>query len=455
MLKIVKETITKYNMVEKSTPLIIGVSGGPDSMVLLDVLAIILPNKLIVAHLNHKFRGLEADQDANFVRDECIKRGITAVIKEVDVPEIMREVNLGAQETARLVRYDFLLDVAKEWNSDRIVLGHHADDQAETILMRIIRGTGMHGISGIPYIRDFKECKIIRPLLEVKREQIEEYCRKNSINYVVDKSNLSTKYFRNDMRLNVIPYLSKYNKQISTHLTQLGKIAQEESEYLNKIAEKFILDNLSWNGNTSVVEISALQTLDIALQKRIIHLILKQHKSKREISYKHIEDIIKILHSTHPSKSLDLAGLRVYRQYEKIFFTSSYKREIKEFKYEVNIPSDMDLPEIGKKISVFIKDIYEEELGKCEVFDYEKINNKFIIIRSKKDGDKIELNGLQGRKKIKDLYIDLKIPKQVRGETPIIESDDKIIWIPGVKRSKHAYPNISTKKFLYIVLSEL
>lgn len=455
MLKIVKDTIVKYNMIEDQAPLIIGVSGGPDSMVLLDVLSEILPNKLIVAHLNHKFRGLEADQDAKFVKDECMKRGITSIIKEQDVPQIMREVNLGAQETARLVRYDFLLDVAKEWNSDRIVLGHHADDQAETILMRIIRGTGMQGISGIPYIREFNGCKIIRPLLDVNREQIEEYCRNNNINSVIDKSNLSTKYFRNDIRLNVIPYLSKYNKQITVHLNQLGKIAQEENEYFNKIAQNFIVDNVTKKDNKSVLDIYALQTLDIALQKRIINLILKQHKSKQEISYKNVEDVIKILHDSHPSKSVDLPGIRVYRQYDKIIVDSSLQREINDFKHQIEIPSDMYLPAIGKRISVFIKDNNQEKLSNCEVFDYDKINNKFIIVRSKKDGDRIELYGSRGRKKIKDLYIEFKIPKDRRKEIPIIEADGRIIWIPGIKRSIHAYPNKNTENFLYIVLSDL
>ncbi|MGD9677815.1 MAG: tRNA lysidine(34) synthetase TilS [Vulcanibacillus sp.] len=454
MLKIVENTIQRYKMVENSGPIVVGVSGGSDSMALLDILSKTIPNKLIVAHLNHKFRGVEANDDAEFVKQECATRGMYAIIKEVDVPKYMEESNLGAQEAARKVRYQFYLDVAKNMDAEIIALGHHLDDQAETILMRIIRGTGLYGLSGIPYIRNIENCKIIRPLLDVQKMQIEDYCKVNNVDYINDKSNYSTKYFRNEVRINTIPFLSRYNNKIVTHLYQLGKIAQDENNYLNRVANVFLRKNLTEYKGTKNLDINLFQTLDVALQRRVIHLILKQYNVKQEISYSNIESIIKITNQQHPSKSLDLSGIRVYRQYKQLIFSVLPKGPINLYKYELSIPFEKNILEINKKIIVFIKGIYEQQEGLWEVFDYDQFDNKLLVIRSKEDGDKIELKGLQGSKKVKKLYIDLKIPREIRNSVPIIELGDKIIWLPGVKRSKHAVPNESTKQFLYIVISD-
>lgn len=454
MLKKVKKTINTYNMVDNDKPIIVGVSGGADSMALLDVLSKIVSNKLIVAHLNHKFRGHEADKDAEFVRIESKKMGITAIIKEFDVPSYMKKTNLGAQVAARQVRYHFYSDVAEEWNSEVIALGHHADDQAETLLLRLIRGTGLQGLSGIPYKRDFNGINIIRPLLDIQRKEIENYCSTNLITYITDQSNFSTKYFRNEIRLNVIPMLSNYNEKFSQHLHQLAKVTQDENNYLNNIAEIFMENNLTINEAEYILDTKKLIDIDIALQRRVIYLILKYLKLNNDITYCNIDDILNLINQSHPSKSIDLPGAKAYRQYEKLVFTQVKIDKKEEYFYQLEMNNVILISEINKKVKMLIKDIYVEQEDVFAVFDYDELKGEILIARSRRDGDRIELPGVKGSKKVKDIFIDLKVPLDKRENFPIIECSGKILWLAGIRRSKYAYVNKKTKKYLYVIVSD-
>ena len=240
MLAKIKATLNDYHMVTSNKPIVVGVSGGPDSVVLVEVLSQLVPNPLIVAHLNHLFRGLEAKADAEFVREFCNKKGINVVIEEYDVTSYMTEEGLGAQEAAREVRYRFYEEVVNKWNAEYVALGHHTDDQAETVLMRLIRGTGIQGLAGIPYTREMGHYKIIRPLLDVTKEEVISYAKQHSIDYRIDKTNLSTKYYRNKIRLEAIPFLEAYNSNFTEHLHALAKVAQAENDYLIKETDKLL-----------------------------------------------------------------------------------------------------------------------------------------------------------------------------------------------------------------------
>lgn len=449
----VDKTLKAHKMIEDIDPIIIGVSGGPDSMVLLDILSRLFANQIVVAHLNHRFRGEEANSDAEFVQRVCTERGIPVEIKEYDVPAFIKETGLGAQEAARKIRYQFYLEVAKNWNAKYIALGHHANDQAETILMRIIRGTGIHGLSGIPYVRAFDKFKIIRPLLDLSREEIESYCTENKIIYRTDLSNYSTKYFRNEVRLNVLPYLEKYNEQIATHLHQLGKMAQEENSFLDKIADEFIKSNhLNCQENCYIFSTLSLQKLDIALQKRVIHLILRYLSFKVDISFKHLDDIIRLIHHSHPSKSIDLPGIRVYRNYEQIVFMAGEPKKWEPYYLNLTIPGEVTLPNNNTKVKAFVTDSIQEQHDLWAVFDLNKLKNSNLVVRTRIAGDKLEFFGMKGSKKVKELFIDKKIFKEKRDVYPIIEQDNKILWIPGIKRSSYAPVDETTKKFLYIIV---
>ncbi|MFT9486239.1 MAG: tRNA lysidine(34) synthetase TilS [Tepidibacillus sp.] len=456
MLRKIKQTIEAYQMIETEKPIIIGLSGGPDSMVLLDALSKITSNPLVAVHLNHQLRGKESDDDAQFVLEQCKKRNIPIEISTVNIADYMKETGLGTEEAGREKRYQFYYEVAQKRNADMIALGHHLNDQAETVLMRIIRGTGVHGLGGIPYVRVWKGLKIIRPLLDITRQEIEDYSHTFAIPYRTDKSNFSTNYFRNQIRLEIIPYLKKYNQQINNHLHHLGKITQDEDKYVQKLAEE-VLEKCIIEKNTHSYTLNTilLQKLEIALQRRLIHLILSYLILSEEFGYKHIEDILYLIRQKEPSKSLDLPGIRVYRNYDQIVFTTQMvKTDTPSFYIEMEVPGEATLSFIGKRFKTILSDRFLELEGIWAVFDYEKLNSKEpIIIRSRMPGDRMTVFGMQGTKKVKDLFIDEKIPKSSRDLQPIIEIDREIIWIPGVKRSNIALISEQTKKFLYIIMT--
>ncbi|TCS80146.1 tRNA lysidine(34) synthetase TilS [Tepidibacillus fermentans] len=456
MLNRVKATIKSYNMISDDRPIIIGVSGGPDSMALLHILTNLVSNPLVVAHLNHQFRGIEANLDAEFVRDQCNKMGIPAVIKEYNVPLYMKEKKLGAQEAARKIRYQFYLETAKEWNAGYLALGHHANDQAETLMMRLIRGTGPHGLSGIPYVREFEGLSIIRPLLDITREEIDQYIKEWSIPYRVDQSNFSTKYFRNEIRLNIIPYLQKYNRKLINHLSQIAKLNQAEDDYMQKVATNELNKSLiEKEKDTYILNVFYLQNLDIALQRRVIHLILSYLNLKEEFTFSHIEKILFLISQSHPSKSLDLPNLRVYREYDKIILKTIKELKHTPYVFEMSIPGVLELPHIKKRIRAYVSEKRNDPSGVWDVFDFHLMKEKKITVRSRRHGDRMQIKGMNGSKKVKDIFIDQKIPKEWRDKQPIIEADGQILWIPGIKRSNLKRISENTESFLYIQLEDL
>ncbi|MFV9511714.1 tRNA lysidine(34) synthetase TilS [Tepidibacillus sp. LV47] len=455
ILNTVKKTIESYNMIKDDRPIIVGVSGGPDSMALLHILANVVSNTLIVAHLNHQFRGYEADLDAEFVRKQCNKMGIPVVIKEYNVPSYMKEMKLGAQEAARKIRYQFFLETARDWNAGYLALGHHANDQAETLIMRMIRGTGPHGLSGIPYVREFEGLSIIRPLLDVTREEIEQYIKEQGLSYRIDQSNFTTKYFRNEIRLNILPFLEKYNGKLITHLSQMAKLNQAEDQYLRKIAlDEFNKSLIKKENHSYIFDVSYLQNLDIALQRRVIHLILSYLNLKEEFTYTHIEQILFLINQSHPSKSLDLPHLFVYREYEKVIFQFVKESKSIPYNYEIPIPGVVEIPHINKRIRAYVLKERNDPKGIFDVFDYDRFQEKKITVRSRKNGDRMQVKGMNGSKKVKDIFIDQKIPKEWRDKQPIIEADGQILWIPGIKQSSLKRISEKTKSFLYIQMED-
>ena len=455
MLNTVKKTIKSYQMLSDDRPIVIGVSGGPDSMALLHILSQLVPNRLIAAHLNHRFRGHEADLDAELVRDECNKLGIPFVLKEYDVPKYMEERKLGAQIAAREIRYHFYEEVVNDWNAGYLALGHHQNDQAETVMMRILRGTGIHGLSGIPYVRVYKDIKIIRPLLDLTRKEIEDYVKKEFVPFRTDQSNFSTKYFRNAIRLTVLPFLEKFSPNLISHLHQLAKISQAEDDFLQKIAHEQLSKCLiKKEQDTFILGVSSLQDLDIALQRRVIHLILSYLNLAGDFTQIHVEMILSIINQTHPSKTLDLPHLLVYREYDKLIFSKAIAQDDLSYSYVLPVPGVLEIPQIRKKFTTQVSQKVLYPKGIWEVFDYPLFQENEIIVRNRKSGDRIQIKGMDGRKKVKNIFIDEKIPKRLRSHQPIIEANGQIIWIPGIKKSNLNEINKNTTSYLYIIMED-
>ena len=305
MEKFVLDYIKKNNLIRENDKILVAVSGGPDSICLLNILYNIkerLKIELYVAHVNHLIRK-EAKSDAEFVKEFCDSKNIEFFYKECDVKEKAQTEKISTEEAGRNARYEFFEEIANKYNINKIAIGHNKNDLAETLIMNILRGTGTQGLKAILN----KNGKYIRPLLDVDREKIEEYCEKNNLKPRIDLTNFENNYTRNKIRNIVIPYVKKeFNPNIVETLTRLSQIATEEQDFINleveKAYKKILLSEESEN-----IKISGKKFVEIhtAIQKRtILYIINRLFGNTKQIEKKHIEDIIKLINKNIGNKYL-------------------------------------------------------------------------------------------------------------------------------------------------------
>ena len=305
----VKKTIQKHTMLKPEDRVVVGVSGGPDSVALLYALHQLSKSydlTLHVAHLNHGFRGKEALRDARFVEHLAEEMGLSCMVETYDVPAYKKRRSLSSQEAARIVRYQFLEEVRNKVSATKIALGHNANDQAETLMMWLFRGAGLKGLGGMPPVRGV----IIRPLIETTRKEIEEFLSKKNIPFVLDSSNQKNEYVRNRIRQEIFPLLEEhYNPQIVKRLVNTAHILSIENDYLENKAQK-VLDEItvSEKGTTVVIGKKELLALPLAMQLRCLRAVLQKVKGDlKRISSIHLYDILGIAASAEPHKVLKLA----------------------------------------------------------------------------------------------------------------------------------------------------
>jgi len=341
------QTIKKYNLIENGDSIVIGVSGGPDSICLLHVLNELkseLNFKIYVAHLNHMIRK-EADEETEYVKEFCEKLGIECYIKRIDVVKVANNLKRGTEETGRKIRYGFFDEILEKTDSNKIATAHNNNDKVETILMNILRGSGSNGLKGIEAIRDEK---FIRPLIETSREEIEEYCESNKLNPRIDKSNNENIYTRNKVRNVVIPYIKQeFNSNILKTINRLSEVATEESEYLNKITETtykeicvgadnsvrpkkeddfIIYGQTELYTNTQheqiILGLKQFNNLELVIKRRLIlYTVNKLLGTTEGIEKVNIDDIIKLCNNNIGNKYLmPIKNLKILVKKGKIFF---------------------------------------------------------------------------------------------------------------------------------------
>lgn len=289
MLNKVKETIEKYNLIDKDDKIVAAVSGGPDSISLLDILYKLNYN-ICVAHVNHGLRE-NAVIDQKFVEDFCNKRNIPCFVKQIKLKELKDKMTL--EEAGRKERYDFFYEVMKSQKCNKIATAHNSNDNAETVIMNIIRGSGVSGLKGIEPIRD----NVIRPLIEITRKEIEAYCKENELNPRHDESNDEDIYTRNKVRLKVIPYIEEnINSNVVNNINRLSSIVLEEEKYIEKEAEKAYNECLiASEENRNVYNLKKFNSLDIVIKKRLIKkFIINLLGNAKDIEKIHIDDIVKL-----------------------------------------------------------------------------------------------------------------------------------------------------------------
>ncbi len=318
----VLKTIKKYNLIQNDDKIVIGVSGGPDSMCLLDCLYY-LKNKLnielIVAHVNHMIRP-EAKEETEYVNEYCQKHEIPCYIKYEDINKLAKEQKRSSEEVGRKVRYEFFAEIAKKTGANKIATAHNANDNAETVLMNILRGSGTSGLKGI----EIKTEKYIRPLRGCERYEIEEYCKLKNLNPKIDKTNLENIYTRNKIRNELIPYLkNNFNPNIIQGLNRLSTLAKQDDEYFMQIVKnEYETLKIGENEKEIILDLKKFNTLPKVIKARLIlYTINKLIKSAQGIEKTNIEDLIKLCQNNVGNKYLmPNKNIKIYVKKGEIFF---------------------------------------------------------------------------------------------------------------------------------------
>jgi tRNA(Ile)-lysidine synthase len=487
-LKKFKQTIARYDLLGKGEKVLVAVSGGPDSVALLYALMEIKNEfdlDICVAHLNHKLRGRESDQDQKFVKNLASEVDLKFFTKSIDVKKEAKKRKLSLEETARLVRYSYLEDLANRIKADRIAVGHQADDQTETFLMRLLRGAGGSGLSGIPA----KRGKIIRPLLETKKEEIEKFLKEKGQSYRTDSSNLLPNYFRNKIRLLLLPLIKKkFNPKIVDVLNRASNIISSQQQYIEKSCEE-ILDFLckskrkmvrlpsarlpstslrdgeqSRTVRTSrspqkdeiVLDLKRFVNYDICLKREMIRLCVKElNGDSTNLSFDSIERALNLIQRKKSGRKVKLTG-NIWAEVSGKNL-AIYKEGKKQYNHPISLPGEKNLRSLGMKIKseiVFRSSLPEKIRSKGEevVFlDWEKLKGPFNL-RSRRPKDKFKPLGMEGTKSIADFLIDTKVPRYERDEVMLLTSQGRIAWVVGYRISDEFKVTDKTKKVLKMVV---
>ena len=326
----VLDTINRHNLIEKGDKIVLGISGGPDSVCLLHILNRLKEQfdiEIYAAHLNHQIRGIEAQKDALYVTRLCEEMGIKYFVRSIDVPKYCQENKLSIEDGARKLRYEMFFEIMQRTHANKIAIAHNVNDQAETILMRIMRGTGLHGLRGIEYIRDNV---IIRPILDIERSEIESYCEQYNLNPRIDQTNLDPIYTRNKIRLKLLPYMQEnFNSNVTKAIVRMSSSIKEDSDYIeSKALMKF-------------EEICLIVDLHNSIKYRVLRYAIKYVLGDTNfIDQKHILEIIELEPEKKVGKKLNLPrGLFVYRKKNSIIITI---KEIvsEEIEFCYNVPKN-------------------------------------------------------------------------------------------------------------------
>lgn len=509
--------ITDNKMFQKEDKVLVGVSGGADSVCLLFVLRKLqepLGISLEAVHVNHGLRGEEADNDERYVHSICDEWGIPCVTKHIDVKTAAAENRQSTEEAARILRYEAFDEIAGLHNCNKIAVAHHSDDQAETILFQIFRGSGLKGLAGMEPVRG----NIVRPLLCVSRNQIEKYLADNSVNYCTDSTNLTTDYSRNRLRNQLIPYIQdNINAQAVTHLCELAEDTRRANAYIqkksNEIFQKYRIsdnrennisnnreenvgnsieknptlsthinsqENVNTTNKTVKINTAIINEDKILVDYVIRYCISQVSDTLKDITRRHVDNIYQLL-ACEGYKMISLPyNVTVTKCYEELIFekkclqsadnmhnigenTDASKTAAEDFT-EIIIKKD-DIINSGNGIFFVVNgqkihfEIYDrknleiiDKKAYTKYLDCDKIKNTFAL-RFRKTGDYLVVNESGGKKKIKDYFIDMKIPRNIRDSRLLLVEDSHVIWAIGYRISEDVKITDDTTRVLQIEIS--
>lgn len=440
LLSKLRRTIEENNLLSYGDSVICAVSGGADSVCLLHVMLSLRSEynlKIYVANVNHLIRGEESDSDSEFVRSISKAADLEFFYREYDVIKIARERKLGEEECGRILRYEFFEELSQKLGGAKIATAHNLNDNAETVIFRLIRGSGAKGLSGIKYSRK----NIIRPLLDVTREEIEKYLRSNSISWREDSTNKMPVYARNKIRLNVMEILEEISNGAQRKIVSAAKILSEDNKFIEECAENALSECFI----SEELYTEKFSLYPSPIKRRIAAYLLNKWNASQITSEK-IESFCDFA-TKETGHSFDInAHFYLSKAYGKISLCKRGGK--KDFLMMLDGVNDA----VGKDwiISAYCTENYVKK-GSNDValFDADKLSFP-LLVRPRRDGDRIFLKGLSGSKLISDIFTDEKVKREERDEIPIVEKDGEVLFVSSLRQSALFSPDENTKKFIVI-----
>ncbi len=429
----VKNTIEKHCLIKKGSSVAVGVSGGADSMCLLDILSSLKEEYGIIlkaVHLNHNLRGEEAVRDETLVRNFCRSRDIELLVFSEDIRRRAEDMGMGEEECGRVIRYRCFRDA----QCDFVATAHTLSDSIETAVFNLVRGTGSKGLCGIPAKR---EPNIVRPLIDCTRAEIEEYCRLNSVPFVTDSTNLSDDYTRNFIRHNIIPLFSRINDSYEESLRRSIEIMSSENDFIEQCAYELLSGAKTDKGYSSEI----LRSSHPAVIKRAVAILLKD-RMKKPVESRHIELVFDSVMKGEDKVSIT-SGVYLVIKGDTLAFEGDEEGEPEwESFFEENVAYT--------PYGVF--KLEKKEAAQENVFDYDKIKNQ-LCVGSKKEGDRFSFGRRRVTKSLKKLFNELKIPSCRRNSVAVIHDGENVVWVENVGVSRDYLPDENTKAF-YLIKKE-
>ncbi len=482
LLHDVSAYIEQYQLIRSGARIIVGVSGGPDSVALLHLLRHIAPSlglELHVAHLHHGIRGADADADLEFVAHLARDAGLPFVAESADVPALASEARLALEETARRVRYAFLARAAQQAGAQLIAVGHNADDQAETVLMHLLRGAGPAGLRGMlpaTRLRDYHllqeaaglppELTIIRPLLASTRAEIEAYCSEEGLTTRLDRSNLDTTYFRNRLRHEVLPYLAQINPRISERLRNLAEVVRADygllREFVN-VAHDTLL--IAAYPDAVVYDLLRWREQPLAVRRALIRRAAYElRRSLRDVAFGHVEQAVDVAQKGQTGAQATLP--------RALTLTVGYTTLVIAHAGALHLPVERPWLQIEQEIPVAVPGVtalpggWMLDTTECTEWDSQRIETNpnplvawidgdalgsQLLIRTRRRGDRFQPQGMHGAEvRLSDFLTNTKLPRPWRDHLPLLVSADRLLWIVGMRVSHGARVRPATTRVIHL-----
>ena len=453
--------IREYGLLSGGDKVLVAVSGGTDSVCMLHVLNNLretLDIQLHIAHLDHGLRGDESGADAGYVESVAAALGISATIEKRDVAEWREKSKTSLEEAAREVRYRFLESVARKIGAKRVAVGHTQDDQVETTLMHFLRGSGIQGLRGlkaaahIPYGNREDGIWVIRPLLQITRQETGSYCTEHDLHPREDSSNEQVRFLRNRIRLELIPLLRQYNTGIDSALLRLADLAGEDADFIDEQAAVICSASVTSEGCLTCVDSGKLRGLPLALQRRVFRTMLgREYGSLKNIEAAHINAMVKLLFSDTGRSVYLPGGMIVANERNRMVMSppgsAACPWTVLDRDYVLNIPGDTKLPGWQVSATIMNENFFKNDDIFSASFDLARAGRR-LTVRGRRTGDRFHPLGMTHSRKLQDFMVDTAIPRSWRASVPVVCSPEQVIWVVGWRIDDRVKVTTSTRDVL-------